>query len=722
VPIVGDAATGVASTRPNPPRTYIPSLDGVRAVAVLGVMAFHSGLPFLPGGFLGVDAFFVLSGFLITTLLVDEWRKRGAIRLLAFWARRARRLLPALFLVIVFVVCYAAFVVPQGTYPDVRSDALAALFYVANWHFIAAGNNYFVQTGAVSPLTHTWSLAVEEQFYVVWPLLVLAVVRLFLRLRPLLVVTVAGALGSSAEMFVLFRHGAGLTRLYYGTDTHAQGLMVGAALAVALAMVPRHRHRAPGADLEAQTPAGRGCGGPESASRQARRALLLIGGAGVAVDAMLWWRATYQSSFLWQGGFLLADVATAAVLLSAVCLPNGPLSRVLSATPLRFVGRISYGMYLWHFPLFQWADQARTGLTGYPLFGMRLAITVLVSTASYFFIEQPIRRGQVLQHWRARLAAPFVAGAVVGFVVLATSGAGAVAPNVPTSVPVPVASSGSGTTGRTVMVVGDSTALTLGADLTVAASSRHATIVDKAILGCGIAEFSEVADPDGDARAAQACNPHSPAGLRWPALWEKWVATLRPSVVAILAGRWETSNVLWHGMWTNITDRAFAGYVRRQLERAVGIASSGGAHVDLLTAPCYSAGTQPSTAPLPGDSPRRLSVYNHIVRAVAQANPKDASLVDLGGLVCPGGHYRARIGDVTVRAPDGVHFPFFSMSHPTTPDPDTVTEVRRFGWWLGRTLWPRLLSPEPSLSAARPRPAVRPRSAARPRPAVRPLP
>lgn len=687
MPVEGGARERVATTRPQPSLTYIPSLDGVRALAVLGVMAFHGGIPFLPGGFLGVDAFFVLSGFLITTLLVGEWRRRGTIHLRGFWARRARRLLPALFLVVVFVVCYAAFVAPPGTYPDVRADALAALFYVANWHFIAAGSNYFVQSSAVSPLTHTWSLAVEEQFYLVWPLLVLGILRLFHRLRPLLIVTVAGAFGSAVEMFVLFRHGTDLTRLYDGTDTHAQSLMVGAALAVALAMLPRYRVL--DADPEGRAPAGDRSSRSTPSARTVRTVFVLAGSAGVVANTLLWWRASYSSPFLWQGGFLLADLATAAVLLSVVSLPGGLLARALSAAPLRFVGRISYGLYLWHFPLYQWVDQARTGLSGYPLFGLRLGITFVVSTASFFFVEQPIRRGGVLQHWRTKVAAPIAAGSVVAFVLLATTGAGAAAPTMQVSAPVSDAPSPS--SNQRVMVVGDSTALTLGADLTVAAASHDATVVDKAILGCGIAEFSEVASPNGDARAAAACNPDSPAEVRWPVLWRKWVAEYRPSVVVILAGRWETSTVLWHRTWTNITHRAFASYVRKQLERGVAIASSGGAHVDLLTAPCYSAGTQPSTGPVPGDSPRRLAVYNDLVRTVALLNPRDATLVGLDALVCPGGHYRSRIGGVTVRAPDGVHFPYFSMTHPTTPEPDTVAEVRRFGSWLGRNLWPKLL-------------------------------
>ncbi len=670
--------------------SYAPSLDGVRALAVLGVMAFHSALPFLPGGFLGVDAFFVLSGFLITTLLVGEWRRLGTVRLRAFWARRARRLLPALLVMVVFVVCYAAFVVPKGTYPTLGPDALATLFYVSNWHFIAAGGNYFVQTGAVSPLTHTWSLAVEEQFYIVWPVALLGLLRLFRRLGPLLFVAVAGAVASAVEMAVLYRQGDALTRLYYGTDTHAQSLLIGVALAVALAMPVRRNE--PGS-----SPA-EGCWGWSPGTRSLRVVVAAAGVAGLLVDAAFWWRVPYDSAFLWQGGFFLVDVGTAAVLLAAVSLPRGAIARGLAVAPLRFIGRISYGVYLWHFPLFQWADPARTGLSGYALFGVRLAITLAVATASYFLVEQPIRSGMLLRRWRAWIGTPVAVGAVATLAVLATAGAGIAAPVVPTS---PHAASRTGQ--QVVMVVGDSTALTLGIDLAFAASARHATVVDKGILGCGVAEISEVSSQGETqpARVAAACNPTSPAGERWPALWRKWLRQYHPSVVAILAGRWEVSNVLWHGTWTNITHRAFASYVRQQLERAVVISSSGGAHVDLLTAPCYSTGTEPATGLVTANSPRRLAIYNDLLRRVAVDSASSTTLVNLNALVCPSGHYRQTIDGVTVRSPDGVHFPFFSMSDPHTADPDTLAQVRRFGSWLGRSLWPQLLAPSsPRVSGA----------------------
>ncbi|HTZ10587.1 MAG TPA: acyltransferase, partial [Acidimicrobiales bacterium] len=370
---------------------YMPALDGVRAFAVLAVMAYHSGLAFLPAGFFGVDAFFVLSGFLITTLLVTEWSGSGRIGLGAFWARRARRLLPALLVVLVFVVLYARFVAAPGTYPGLRWDSIATLFYSANWRYIVAGQSYFALTGPVSPLLHTWSLAIEEQFYIVWPVVVLVVMRArggdtARGLRTLLAVSVAGALGSALEMALLFTPGTDPTRVYFGTDTHAQCLLVGTALASGLALWRRR--------------------GDAELPDRARRALAVAGVAGVGVCAWAWSQLQYGQTFVFRGGFLLVSLSVAAVILSAVLVPAGVLARALAWAPLRYLGRISYGMYLWHFPLDVALTSTRVGLTGVPLFLVRSAVTVAVSTASFYAVERPIRTRAVLSAVRARVVAP----------------------------------------------------------------------------------------------------------------------------------------------------------------------------------------------------------------------------------------------------------------------------------------------------------------------------
>ena len=186
---------------------YVPALDGVRALAVAAVLAFHGGMSWARGGYLGVDAFFVLSGYLITTLLLTEWQRTGGIALAAFWGRRARRLLPALLLLIVVVTIAARSLLPPEEVRLLRGDGLAAVFYVANWQMLLGGGDYFAQTAAPSPLEHTWSLAIEEQFYLLWPLLLLVLLASRRPLRRLVVVCAAGAVASAVALAVLYSAG-----------------------------------------------------------------------------------------------------------------------------------------------------------------------------------------------------------------------------------------------------------------------------------------------------------------------------------------------------------------------------------------------------------------------------------------------------------------------------------------------------------------------------------
>ena len=230
---------------------YVPALDGIRAVAVLGVMLYHGGAPLSAGGFLGVNMFFVLSGFLITSLLLGEWARRLTIRLGQFWARRARRLLPALLLLLAAVAVYTRFVATPGEFASLRLDSFATLFYVANWHFIVGGSTYFAQSAQPSPLSHMWSLSIEEQFYIVWPPVVLGLLHVGRRLRPsrqlwpVLAAALAGALASAAAMRWDYVHHASVTRMYEGTDTRCQDILVGAVLAIALTMWAHHRRALP---------------------------------------------------------------------------------------------------------------------------------------------------------------------------------------------------------------------------------------------------------------------------------------------------------------------------------------------------------------------------------------------------------------------------------------------------------------------------------------------
>jgi len=303
--------------------TYQPALDGVRALAVAAVLAFHGGVAALAGGFLGVDAFFVLSGFLITSLLLAERARTGRIDLLAFWGRRARRLLPALLLLVAVVALVARWTMPREELSALRWDALAAVAYVANWRMADRDGDYFAATGTPSPLQHTWSLGIEEQFYLLWPMIVLGVLALAGRRwrGPLLAACVIGAAGSWALGAALYRPDA-VDRVYYRTDTRAVALLVGCGLAVALS-------------------------GREAVRSRVRRLVIAaLATVGAGMTAVLWATADGGDEWLFDTGLWVAAVAVAAVIAHVVISPTSAIARLLAVPPLIWLGRISYGVYL----------------------------------------------------------------------------------------------------------------------------------------------------------------------------------------------------------------------------------------------------------------------------------------------------------------------------------------------------------------------------------------
>src|SRR5215217_1806010 len=225
--------TGAASGAPEVRLSYSPGLDGLRAIAVMAVLLYHADLSWIPGGFLGVEVFFVISGYLITALLLAEWHQKGTINLKDFWLRRARRLLPALYVLLVVTLTFAVVFLP-GEVAGLRADVIAAVGYVTNWFLIFGQESYFESVGRPSVLQHLWSLAVEEQFYLIWPI-VLAVGLGFgatrLRRRRVLTVALVGAAASAVAMAIMYTPGVDPSRIYFGTDTRATGLLCGAALA-----------------------------------------------------------------------------------------------------------------------------------------------------------------------------------------------------------------------------------------------------------------------------------------------------------------------------------------------------------------------------------------------------------------------------------------------------------------------------------------------------------
>jgi peptidoglycan/LPS O-acetylase OafA/YrhL len=359
---------------------HMPGLDGVRAIAVTAVLLFHANPDWLPGGFLGVDVFFALSGFLISSLLLAELGETGGVRFGRFYQRRARRLLPALFLVLIATSVLAA-TVAQDAAARVREDVVASFFYVTNWWYVLHGQSYFEATGRPPMLQHLWSLAVEEQFYLVWPLLLYGLWRLG-RVQGVRIGAIAGALLSTALMaWIAVRDGmpdlTDASRVYFGTDTHAMTLLVGAALATVWT--------------------------PSRISREltvrGRRVTSGAGFAALLALVAIFWFVGPMSTALYRGGFLVVGlVSTAVVACSAVT--GTAFAGVLGRQPLRWLGQRSYGIYLWHWPIFM---VLRPGIDldadGWPVQVLRFALTFVAAELSYRLVEMPIRRGAIGRAW-----------------------------------------------------------------------------------------------------------------------------------------------------------------------------------------------------------------------------------------------------------------------------------------------------------------------------------
>ena len=594
---------------------YVPGLDGLRGTAVAGVLLFHASA-LLRGGYLGVDLFFVLSGYLITALLLREQQETGRIDLRAFWVRRFRRLMPALLALVPAIAIYAKFLAEPSELASLRADALATLAYVANWRAILAKRSYWEMFAAPSPLEHTWSLAIEEQFYLVWPLLVAGVLRW--GRRALGVVVGLLALGSIMTMLLLYEEGRTM-RVYLGTDARGAAILVGAALAL-------------------------------SGVRRVPQWLAVL---AFAVLAIAWGLLDGQSELLYRGGFWITELACAVLI--AACVSGEGIARLFTWRPLRLLGTVSYGVYLWHWPVYVVLSEERVHLGLAPLLALRLAVTFAIAIASYRWLERPIRERGV---GRPALVVPAAVAACVLFVLIATRPVAASALPVVVTEPTPPPEPKAAVVGPhapvamnlipparellpdtlRVLVLGDSVGLALGARMRWAQDSGTAYVAQRAVGDCSILDgyapvFSMSGEPHGNGNCA--------------AEWTSDVKELEPDVAVVMIGGAYFSRVKVDGKSRGVCHPGWGAPYRERLATLLReIAPHTKRRVVVLAA--YPVGKW-QTPTRNGD----VDCYNRILRDAA--SDAGADVIDLNAYACPGAKCTMKSREAPVR-PDGLHF------------------------------------------------------------------
>lgn len=589
---------------------FQPALEGLRGVAVVAVLLFHADVPGAGGGFLGVSTFFTLSGFLITGLITAQREHEGRVRLGAFWGRRFRRLMPAALVALAgIVVLGSAF----GDFPQharLRFDGLAALFYVANWWLILSGGAYADLMGSPSFVQHFWSLAIEEQFYAVFPLVAAGLLVRGGR-RPLALVLGIGTLVSWGWMFDLAGTTATTARIYYGTDTRCSELLVGGVLSLALS-------------------------GRRIVDERARL-LALLGVGGLLVSAVFWVVASVESPWLYRGGLAVYALASACVVAGCIA-PSGPVRRLLSWPGLRWIGRVSYGAYLYHWPIFLVVDEG-TGLGPTALFGLRVGLTFGVAAVSHRWLEEPILSGRLLTDWRRWVVAP-VAFASVG-AALSFARPDVSLPSLPDT-PAPLVAGA-----PRIAIVGDSVADDIGDGLGMwATRTGEAEILNIAIRGCGLAIG---AWPERASRRPLVCD-------RWRERAQGRLEAFAPQVIVAVTAVWELNNrekPSWGGPRA-LGDPLFDAWLLDDFQVTARFLGGFEAPVVWLTTPCIrkmKGGTDGAFDPA-----RVRHLNGTILPTLAEGSPEIVELIDLYDAVCPGGRFTTSIYGIQPFRSGGVHF------------------------------------------------------------------
>lgn len=606
-----------------PTLVHQPGLDGLRGLAVALVVLFHADISWMSGGFLGVSMFFTLSGYLITSLLLTEFEQRGRIDLRNFWSRRLRRLAPASLAAIVIVVALASWLSTSSEASRIKGDAVSAALYVSNWRFVVAEHSYADLFSAPSPLLHIWSLSIEEQLYVVVPLLVFGALALGWSRRRLGAVLLVLAVASTITGIAV----SGVDRVYYGTDTRAAELLLGAVLACFAG------HRLTGSVSARMSRVANGAGS---------LALLAVIVLSIASDTRSGWVA---------GGALPAFALLSVVLVVASVVP-GPIRASLSIAPLRALGRISYGVYLVHWPVFVFLPEERLGFGGFGRVVVCVAITLVVSLASHRWFERPIREGRRLVE-APRAASAFAVGVVVSavlpLVVLADG------PGAPSTTPVvlvtttsaapiddtageadgaPTTSSAPTERSLTLLVIGDSTANNVARAL-ADVGDPNLGVIDAGVIGCPLVLATRVFDVPGGSRDATYC-PFPAAVARDTLDW----TPIDAIVIAVgPPSRWSYRNL--DGTLIEPGTDAYVADLERTMDALVEVAE--GRPIVVFDAPYVRDDDE-----VLGDDPELVDIWNEVVDGWGERDEVD--VYDYSVLFATAGSELDR-----EQRPDGVH-------------------------------------------------------------------
>jgi len=638
---------------------HLPALDGLRGLAVAAVVLFHGGFSWMTGGYLGVSTFFTLSGFLITSLLLAERAATASIDLRAFWTRRFRRLMPAALAALALAALFGIVAADAVQRRNLAGDVTASLLDVANWRFIVSGQAYADLFGAPSPVLHFWSLAIEEQFYLLYPVVAWIAFRVLRGSRGHFA-ALLGALTVASISLTLFA-GFSADRIYFGTDTRAAELLIGGLLATLI-----YDRRV--TDVLAH-------------GRRARWAIMVGGPLALATCAVLWISVPQDTEWLYRGGFPAYALLTTIVVVAAI-VPFGPVRSLLATAPLRRLGLLSYGVYLYHWPVFLWLSPERTGWSDAVLLGPRLAVTFALALLSYRYLETPVRGGARLLGSRPVRFVPVVAAALVITTLVVTLGAprpiidldqaaaeletlsalpdgldgtegdvvggppsedGAVPAAPP---PPPVAVLGTPPRPRAA-VFGDSTALMTATGLFLWGQTSGAVdfVRGDPQLGCGIGRGGEYRSGNEYGVVPEKC--------QWGSRWADRIAIGQPNIAVVQIGPWDVGDRRLPGddTWRALGDPVYDDFLLAEMTAAVDTLSVGGAQVLWLSAPPVGAGSLGDAQEIRGVAaiPERTTRLNELIGELPTLRPGKVRIVDLAGWLETTGE------DLRLR-PDGVHF------------------------------------------------------------------